>query len=773
MPMKLSITFTLSLLVIMLFQTAAYVQTPATSSSIFRITSAGCSHEPYKRTQTGFRVDDDKIPGIVTALHGVADCSEINAIANDGTKLEALETVRVDIDRDVALLWSTEVESLPTGGLNIENTGAVNEDDALYTIGYPVNLDTQLSSKDLSLRRMAELADLIPSDAEMIRYLFKRASPYLGIQVLSIEGHLLPGHSGAPIFNESDQVVGVGNGGLYLGQVGIGWAIPWSQIEWKTVSEQISGRVSTEDVRRLNDLSQNNPTQFSFDGSDQELPIIVEKTACKSAIGLNYETLEDFKTDLLLSAKKSAVEELFGELLRSSTDAGNSSVVEDTIQTTTAGYVRISGSPLYYNHETNLAEVCISVKAYVNSDDKEALKPKQIEGRLVCEHDSPTGEDLETFTQDQATIQAVQNYEPSLRDLDDEQILPLLKEKRFFDDGYNSTTGAYCTNVEGQIIPLEIITLLDSGSPSPTPTPTPTAIPTPATTEQFTPTGKLAIPLQHGFDPRVYITSFDGMGINGDNYNAVTQARQPVWSQNGNSIMINGNIDGIQGLFKLDAIGFKKEVIIKRGSARWPVLSPDGKVIIFSDESLSDLMIRREPDPNGENPEDGILTQLTVPSGRPFQGTHLVWSDDNILVFQGCRVWDENAEGDCGVWITNPVELDPQKIIEGNYAKPMDAKNGYLTYVMVQDDNWEVFIMPLRGPESASVNLSNSSAQDGLPAISPDGKLVAYVSNESGEWAVWTVTVDGNQKTKWFDINPQRGTIEPDIWAGDRMSWAK
>lgn len=64
---------------------------------------------------TGFRVKGQL--GIVTALHGVADCQVINAQPVIGNPLNSLIIAQVDIDRDVARLWSKELETLPTDGL--------------------------------------------------------------------------------------------------------------------------------------------------------------------------------------------------------------------------------------------------------------------------------------------------------------------------------------------------------------------------------------------------------------------------------------------------------------------------------------------------------------------------------------------------------------------------------------------------------------------------------------------------------------------------------
>jgi hypothetical protein len=68
------------------------------------------------------------------------------------------------------------------------------------------------------------LRDIVPqSVADELRNL---GSPDPNIDITDIEGHLLPGHSGAPILNSSGQVVAIADGGLENGAVGVSWGIP-------------------------------------------------------------------------------------------------------------------------------------------------------------------------------------------------------------------------------------------------------------------------------------------------------------------------------------------------------------------------------------------------------------------------------------------------------------------------------------------------------------------------------------------------------------------
>ena len=73
----------------------------------------------------------------------------------------------------------------------------------------------------------------------------------------------------------------------------------------------------------------------------------IQKTCCMSAIGYK-STIDDLKKELLNNAKRDAVSELFGELIKSFTKVENFRLTEDKIMAASAGFVRIKGNPNYY-----------------------------------------------------------------------------------------------------------------------------------------------------------------------------------------------------------------------------------------------------------------------------------------------------------------------------------------------------------------------------------------------------------------------------------------
>jgi hypothetical protein len=81
-----------------------------------------------------------------------------------------------------------------------------------------------MSSTSLQLRYGGKtLRDIVP---ESVARTLSGGSPALDLEIDGIEGHLLPGHSGAPIFNEQRKIVAIADGGLENGAAALSWGIP-------------------------------------------------------------------------------------------------------------------------------------------------------------------------------------------------------------------------------------------------------------------------------------------------------------------------------------------------------------------------------------------------------------------------------------------------------------------------------------------------------------------------------------------------------------------
>jgi len=219
------------------------VSPPLLAQSELYIFHIQCNPDGKIESQTGFSVADGK--GIITALHGVIKClnGKISAVAEGGGEsMFDLKIESADIANDVALLSSTG--SKIDNGLAIakcDSNSCINYEKQYRVLGYPWGIPSQMSRK-VSVDKVMPLETYLTAVENKVKTeMEKRLSPDIKIQVFNVEGHLLHGHSGAPIINDRDEVIGVVNGGLGNGTVEIAWAIPYKNLQLKKVSEIASG----------------------------------------------------------------------------------------------------------------------------------------------------------------------------------------------------------------------------------------------------------------------------------------------------------------------------------------------------------------------------------------------------------------------------------------------------------------------------------------------------------------------------------------------------
>lgn len=177
------------------------------------------------------------------------------------------------------------------------------------------------------------------------------------------------------------------------------------------------------------------------------------KTYCLSAF--DYQgSVDEMKAELLIAAKREAVREFFGEFISSFTKVEDLSITEDIIQATSLGFIRIKGDPEYYNGK-NLGEVCVKINAYTTEEDFAQFQPQTLTQKsCIMEGDVKT---IKQDTEKKAIFEALLNYDRRLEAYSPEQVLPLLREVTFSDEGFVPETEVYCAKVTGIMYPIEVM----------------------------------------------------------------------------------------------------------------------------------------------------------------------------------------------------------------------------------------------------------------------------------------------------------------------------
>jgi hypothetical protein len=159
-------------------------------------------------------------------------------------------------------------------------------------------------------------------------------------------------------------------------------------------------------------------------------------------------------------------------------------------------------------------------------------------------------------------------------------------------------------------------------------------------------------------------------------------------------------------------------------------------------------------------------------------GTYPVWTDDGRIAFFG-------SSGEQGLYVisaenvprrTGGVEPRPQLILPVAEARPSDVSGSRLYFSANSlDGNWEAYAVNLDG--SGLTNLSNNpDSLDGLPAASPDGQWVAFVSDRTEKWAIWIISSAGGEPQKLVDLpamipNPSPWGSGDHDWTNERITW--
>lgn len=270
--MQIRILILILPLLLLVGASVVLAQTPtfAPQPYIYRIKVVGCAHTPNVRHQTGFLVRGEG--GIVTALHGVADCPDATIEAESAQgDFAALTIQAVDIDRDVARLSSPELADRLAEGLDAPYSDRVAR-TGLHALGYPYGKTDQEPTTQITVTYARPLHEVIPG-AFITPAFEQRHSPDLETRVLVAEAHFVPGHSGAPVLNAQGQVIGVVSGGLKEGYIGKSWLIPWAEIQWQSLYDA-TGSLNPALIARWDALQQNDPElSLSFLSTYQGEPV--------------------------------------------------------------------------------------------------------------------------------------------------------------------------------------------------------------------------------------------------------------------------------------------------------------------------------------------------------------------------------------------------------------------------------------------------------------------------------------------------------------------
>ena len=225
------------------------------------------------------------------------------------------------------------------------------------------------------------------------------------------------------------------------------------------------------------------------------------------------------------------------------------------------------------------------------------------------------------------------------------------------------------------------------------------------------------------------------------------------FSRNGTLVYQSGrNTSGLVTVQWLDGTGKAQPLRVKPGAYQRPSLSPDGGrlAIDIPEGSSSDIWIYEI--------QRDTMARLT--SGGAFSIAPIWSPDSRYILFRGPAGISWTRSDGAG----KPQTLTPRKNLATAWSFTPDGK--LLAFQEVSGNGYDIWTVPVES-DGAGLRAGKAEpflqtpADDRTPSFSPDGRWLAYASDESGTYQVY-VRVFPDKGGKW-QISNDGGTYP--VWS--------
>jgi len=238
--------------------------------------------------------------------------------------------------------------------------------------------------------------------------------------------------------------------------------------------------------------------------------------------------------------------------------------------------------------------------------------------------------------------------------------------------------------------------------------------------------------------------------LNADASIKLSGAAAAAAADDGSLVYFTGGGAAERSFYWIDARGnSSKAQGLPEGEVLHPRISPDGTRFIYTrQDGAYDLWVY--------DFKRGVSEKLT---SSPDADRDAVWSPDGKWI----AYFASGAPGGSGIFIMRADGGEPRRLTMGDHRPTTwSADNKQVVFVIVPGERAsnDIAAVNVEGEPKITVLLATSAAET-LPAVSPNGRWMAYRSNEAGENAIYVKPYAGEGRRR----------ISPGI--GDQPFWGR
>jgi tRNA A-37 threonylcarbamoyl transferase component Bud32 len=298
-------------------------------------------------------------------------------------------------------------------------------------------------------------------------------------------------------------------------------------------------------------------------------------------------------------------------------------------------------------------------------------------------------------------------------------------------------------------IPTDTPLPIATDTPRPTNTPVSTPTPKPPPQPQVTLSSYRVVYGDFAGGDQTDENKYSVWMMRGDGSQAgriLDRAFEPGFSKDGQKIALYRTFEGI---WVYDLNTQSAAPVVTGPYAEFASFSPDGSRIVF-----------HEYVGNWYSADVNLYIVNADGTGRVQlpQGIRPAWSPQgDLIAFDSCR-----GTG-CGIFVIGADGLGMRQVTSDGGGKVAWAPNGQrLAYSAETGGDPEIFVVNVDG--SGRRQLTNNSGNDSMPAWSPDGQYIYFLSDQNGTaWGIVAIRADGS------DTRPVRGVGVPPRWQFSRL----